>query len=339
MGRVIKIPMKAIVLEAADKPLVLKEVEKPALKPGEVLVKIKAAALNRRDYWITIGKYAGIKYPSILGSDGAGIVAEAGSDAEKEWVGREVIINPSHNWGDHPEFQSKDFKILGLPEDGTFAEYVKVKAEYLHPKPAHLTWEQAAALPLAGLTAYRALFTKGRVTKKDKVLITGAGSGTGSIAVQLAHAAGCQVFVTSGAGEKIERAKQLGAVAGVCYKAQDWAEQLQHLSGGFDVVIDSALGEGFGKLPDICNPGARVVIFGGTAGDIPALNGRKIFWKQLQILGTTMGTSDEFAAMIRFVSEHRVTPVIDEIFPVANAQHAVNKMAGSSQFGKIVLQA
>jgi NADPH:quinone reductase-like Zn-dependent oxidoreductase len=331
--------MKAIVLEAADKPLVLKEVEKPALKPGEVLVKIKAAALNRRDYWITAGKYAGIKYPSILGSDGSGIVAEAGSDAEKEWIGREVIINPSHNWGDHPEFQSKDFKILGLPEDGTFAEYVKVKAEYLHRKPAHLTWEQAAALPLAGLTAYRALFTKGRVAKKDKILITGAGSGTGSIAVQLAHAAGCQVFVTSGTGEKIERAKQLGAVAGVCYKAQDWAEQLQHLSGGFDVVIDSALGEGFGKLPDICNPGGRIVIFGGTAGDIPALNGRKIFWKQLQILGTTMGTSDEFAAMIRFVSEHRVTPVIDEIFPLADAQHAVNKIAGSSQFGKIVLQA
>ncbi|HWZ17134.1 MAG TPA: zinc-binding dehydrogenase [Mucilaginibacter sp.] len=331
--------MNAIVLEAADKPLVLKEVEKPALKPGEVLVKIKAAALNRRDYWITVGKYAGIKYPSILGSDGAGIVAEAGSDAEKEWMGREVIINPSHNWGDHPEFQSKDFKILGLPEDGTFAEYVKVKAEYLHPKPTHLTWEQAAALPLAGLTAYRALFTKGRVTKKDKVLVTGAGSGTGSIAVQLAHAAGCQVFVTSGWGEKIERAKHLGAVAGVCYKAQDWAEQLQHLSGGFDVVIDSALGEGFGKLPDICNPGARIVIFGGTAGDIPALNGRKIFWKQLQLLGTTMGTSDEFATMVSFVNEHQVIPVIDEIFPLADAQRAVNKMGHSSQFGKIVLQA
>lgn len=331
--------MKAIVLEAADKPLILKEVEKPALKPGEVLVKIKAAALNRRDYWITVGKYAGIKYPSILGSDGSGIVAEAGSGAEKKWIGREVIINPSHNWGDHAEFQSKDFKILGLPEDGTFAEYVKVKAEYLHLKPPHLTWEQAATLPLAGLTAYRALFTKGRVTKKDRVLVTGAGSGTGSIAVQLAHAAGCQVFVTSGWGEKIERAKHLGAVAGVCYKAQDWAEQLQHLSGGFDVVIDSALGEGFGKLPDICNPGARMVIFGGTAGDIPALNGRKIFWKQLQLLGTTMGTSDEFAAMVSFVNEHQVIPVVDEIFPLADAQQAVNKMAGSSQFGKIVLQA
>ena len=113
--------MKAIVLEAADQPLVLKEVEKPLLAPGEVLVKIKAAALNRRDFWITIGKYAGITYPSILGSDGAGVVAEVGDKADEQLIGNEVIINPSHDWGDHPEYQGKDFKILGLPEHGTFA--------------------------------------------------------------------------------------------------------------------------------------------------------------------------------------------------------------------------
>jgi zinc-binding alcohol dehydrogenase/oxidoreductase len=331
--------MKAIVLEAADKPLIFKEVEKPALNPGEALVKIKAAALNRRDYWITIGKYAGIKYPSILGSDGAGIVAEAGSAAEQEWIGKEVIINPSHDWGNHPEYQSKEFKILGLPENGTFAEYVRVRAEYLYPKPHHLSWEQAAALPLAGLTAYRALFTKGRATKGDKVLIVGVGSGTGTIALQLALAAGCQVFVTSGAGEKIERAKQLGAAAGVNYKSQDWAEQLQYLAGGFDVIIDSALGDGFAKLLDICNPGARIVFFGGTSGNIPELNGRKIFWKQLQILGTTMGTADEFKAMVSFVNEHQIIPVIDEVFPLADAEKAVSKMENSTQFGKIVLSA
>jgi len=331
--------MKAVVLAAAEKPLTLKEVDKPALKAGEVLVKIKAAALNRRDYWITEGKYAGIKYPTILGSDGAGIVAEAGDDADKHWIGREVIINPGHDWGSHPEFQSKEFKILGLPEDGTFAEYVKVRSEYLHNKPAHLDWEQAAALPLAGLTAYRALFTKGRAEKRNKVLITGVGSGTGSFALQFAHAAGCAVFVTSGSGEKIEQAKQLGAAAGVNYKAQDWAEQLQHLSGGFDVIVDSALGEGFAKLPDICNPGARIVFFGGTAGNIPELNGRKIFWKQLQLLGTTMGTPEEFTAMVSFVNEHQVVPVIDEIFPLADAEKAIRKMERSSQFGKIILRA
>ena len=329
--------MKAIVLEAADQPLVLKEVEKPALMPGEVLVKIKAAALNRRDYWITIGKYAGIKYPSILGSDGAGIVAEAGSEAEKEWLNKEVIINPGHDWGDHPEYQSKDFKILGLPENGTFAEYVKVKSVYLDEKPAHLSWEQSAAIPLAGLTAYRALFTKGKAKKGDKVLITGVGSGTGTFTLQWAVAAGCTVFVTSGTSEKIDSAKKLGAAAGINYKSQDWAEQLMHLSGGFDVIIDSALGKGFAKLPDICNPGARIVIFGGTAGDIPELNGRKLFWKQLQIIGTTMGTGEEFTAMLDLLNKHRIIPVIDEVFPLADAAKAVEKMAGASQFGKIIL--
>lgn len=328
--------MKAIVLESAENPVVYKEVEKPVAGPGEVLVKIKAAALNRRDYCITIGKYAGIKYPTILGADGAGIVAEAGEGAE-DWLNKEVVINPSHNWGEHPEYQGKDFKILGLPDDGTLAEYVKVKVEYLLPKPAHLTFEQTAALPLAGLTAYRALFTKARIKKGDKVLIVGVGAGTGTFLLQMAVAAGCQVFVTSGTSEKLARAKQLGAAAGVNYKAQDWAEELKHLAGGFDAVIDSALGDGFAQIPDLCNPGARIVFFGGTAGNIPEMNGRAIFWKQLQILGTTMGTQEEFKAMLDFVTEHQIVPVVDEVFPIAHAKSAFDKMADSSQFGKLVI--
>ncbi len=331
--------MKAIVLEAADKPLAFKEVEKPVLQPGEALVKIKAAALNRRDYWITVGKYAGIKYPTILGSDGAGIVAEVGDDADKHLIGKEVIINPGYGWGDDENFQSDSFKILGLPDDGTFAEYVKVKTQHLHTKPAHLSWEQAAAVPLAALTAYRALFIKGKVKRGDKVLISGVGAGTGTIALQLALAAGCQVFVTSGSADKIERAKKLGATAGVNYKADDWAEQLLHLAGGFDVIIDSALGEGFAKLPDICNPGGRIIIFGGTAGNLPALNGRKIFWRQLQIIGTMMGSPADFKAMLDFLNEHQIVPVVDEVFPLADAAKAISKMENSSQFGKIILTA
>jgi len=330
--------MKAIVLEAADKPLVCKEVEKPTLAPGEVLVHIKAAALNRRDYWITVGKYAGIKYPSILGSDGAGVVAEVGSEADKHWLNKEVVINPSNNYGKSDDYQGTDFKILGLPDDGTFAEYVKTRVEYLHPKPNHLTWEQAAAIPLAGLTAYRALFTKAKAKKGDKVLISGVGAGTGVFALQWAVAAGCQVFVTSGSGEKIERAKKLGAAAGVNYKAQDWAEQLKLMAHGFDIIIDSALGAGFAKFPDLCNPGGRIVVFGGTAGNIPPLDGRKIFWKQLQLLGTTMGTHDDFTAMLAFVTKHELVPVVDEVYDFKNAQKAIDKMEKSSQFGKIVLQ-
>ena len=269
--------MKAIVLESAEKPIVVKEVAQPVLQAGEVLVQVKAAALNRRDYWITVGKYAGIKYPTILGSDGAGIVTKLGEGVAAAWLGKEVIINPSHDYGDNPEFQGKDFKILGLPDDGTFAEYVKVKATYLYAKPAHLTWEQAAAIPLAGLTAYRALFTKGKAKQGDKVLIVGAGSGTGTFLIQWAVAAGCEVYTTSGSADKIAATLKLGAKAGVNYKDVDWDEQLKQLAGGFDVVIDSALGEGFAKIPDLCKPGAHIVTFGGTAGNFPEFNARKFF--------------------------------------------------------------
>jgi len=329
--------MKAVVLTGLNEPLAIKEVDKPVLQAGEALVQLKAAALNRRDYWISIGKYAGIKYPTILGSDGAGVVAEVADNADQSWVGKEVLINPGHEWGTHPEYQSKEFKILGLPEDGTLAEYVKVKTEYLHPKPSHLTFEQAAAIPLAGLTAYRALFEKGRAKAGDKVLIVGAGAGTGTFAIQFAVAAGCQVFVTSGSGEKIDRARHLGAAAGVNYKAQDWAEELQHMAGGFDVIIDSALGKDFAKLPDLCNPGARIVFFGATAGNIPELNPRTLFSKQIQLLGTMMGSPDDFKAMLNLIDEHKIVPVVDEVFSLSRAQQAVDKMGNSAQFGKIVL--
>ncbi|MCC8426560.1 zinc-binding dehydrogenase [Mucilaginibacter sp. UR6-11] len=331
--------MKANVLEAPDKPIIWKEVETPTLAAGEVLVKIKAAALNRRDYWITIGKYAGLKYPVILGSDGAGTVAETGEGVDASWLGKEVIIHPAGNWGENEDYQGKDFKILGLPDDGTFAEYVKTRAECLYDKPAYLTWEQAAAIPLAGVTAYRALFTKGKAKKGDTVLISGVGGGTGAFALQWAVAAGCRVFVTSGTGEKIEMARRLGALAGVNYKAQDWAEELKHMAGGFDVIIDSALGEGFAKFPDLCNPGGRIVFFGGTAGDIPAINGRKVFWKQLQLLGTTMGNATDFKNMIAFMTAHQIIPVIDEVFALEDAAKAIEKMAAATQFGKLVLKA
>jgi NADPH:quinone reductase-like Zn-dependent oxidoreductase len=181
------------------------------------------------------------------------------------------------------------------------------------------------------------LFTKAKAKKGNKVLIVGVGAGTGTFLLQFAVAAGCQVFVTSGSGEKLERAKQLGAAAGVNYKAQDWAEELKHLAGGFDVVIDSALGPDFNKIPDLCNPGARIAFFGGTAGNLPEINARPIFWKQLQLLGTTMGTQAEFKAMIDFVAEHKIVPVIDEVYPLANAKDAIEKMGANKQFGKLVI--
>ncbi len=330
--------MKAIVLASAIDPIVYQEIEKPHIADDEVLVSIKAAALNRRDYWITVGKYAGIKYPSVLGSDGAGVVVGAGSAVDQQWLHRDVIINPSNNWGSNEDFQSSNFTILGLPAQGTLAEYVKVKAEYLHSKPAHLSWEQAAALPLAGLTTFRALFTKGKAKAGNKILVTGVGGGTGVFTLQWAVAAGCEVYVTSGSDAKLELAMSLGAKGGVNYHSSDWAGQLGKIAGGFDVIIDSALGDEFDKLLDLASPGGRLVFFGGTAGNIPPLNGRKIFWKQLQIMGTTMGSPGDFERMLTFIDQHKVVPVVDEVFPFNEAKAAFEKLADSSQFGKIVLK-
>lgn len=330
--------MKALVLEGIQQKAQIKKVVKPTLQSGEALVRIKAAALNRRDYWIQQGKYAGLKFPIILGSDSSGIVEEVFDAADASWVGKEVVIHPGSYWGEHPNFQSANFKILGLPEDGTFAEYVKVDVKNLFIKPAHLTHQQAAAFPLAGLTAYRALFTKAQLKKEDTVLITGIGSGVATFALLFAVNFGCKVYVTSSSPEKIEKAIALGAKGGVNYKDADFDEELKSLSGGIDVVIDGAVGEGFAKHLTYVNPGARIVFFGATAGDMPALNARAIFWKQLQILGTTMGTTEEFKAMHQFICGHQIIPVISDVFKLEDGASAIALMANSSQFGKIVLE-
>jgi NADPH:quinone reductase-like Zn-dependent oxidoreductase len=330
--------MKAIILEALNQPLVIKEVERSALLENEALVKIKAAALNHRDVWIQKGQYANIKFPAVLGSDGAGIVTELGQNADKSLLGKEVIINPSHNWGENVKAQSKNFKILGLPDWGTFAEYVNVPAKYITLKPAHLNFEQACAIPLGGLTAYRAMFTRGQLQNGEKVLITGIGGGVALLALQFAIVAGAQVWVTSGSGHKIEKAIALGAVEGVNYKESGWEEKLREQSGGFDLIIDSAAGEDFNKLINLAVAGGRIVFYGGTQGVIKHIPPQKVFWKQLSILGSTMGSESEFKAMVQFVENNKIKPIIDKVFPWQQTEQAMRRMDNSEQFGKIVLQ-
>lgn len=330
--------MKAIILEGINQSLKMVDVETPHLLPTEALIKVKASAFNRRDWWIKQGKYAGLKFPIILGSDASGIVEAVADELDEHWLGQEVIINPSLNWGENENFQSANFQILGLPQNGTFAEYVKVNVSQLHKKPQFLNFEESAAIPLAGLTAYRALFTKARLQKGDNVLIAGAGGGTATFAILFAIAAGANVFVTSGSKEKIDKAIALGAKAGLCYKDADWDQQLLNYVQGLDIIIDSALGDGFSKYPNLANPGGRIVFFGGTAGNIPEFNGRSVFWKQLEILGTTMGSPKDFDAMVSFVNQHQIKPVIDEVFELSDAEMAFSKMNEYEQFGKIVMR-
>lgn len=329
--------MKALVLEGIDSPFIYKEVDNPVIKENEVLIKIKAAALNHRDLWIQKGKYAGLKFPIILGSDGAGIVTKIGKLVDPSFLNREVIINPGQQWGQNKNFQSKDFKILGLPDNGTFAEFVSVPAKYVFPKPAHLSFEEAAALPLAGLTAFRALFSRGQLQEGEKVLITGIGGGVALYAMQFALAHGAMVYVTSSSDSKIELAKNLGVKAGVNYTKEDWQSQLMSETDGFDLIIDSAAGKDFNNLIEIAAPGGRLVFYGATQGTITEIDPRKVFWKQLSILGSTMGNPNEFEAMVAYINKTKIRPSI-KAFEVGKANEAFKLMDQKGQMGKIVLK-
>lgn len=329
--------MKAAVLTAVKQPLSLLELSSPVAAPGQAVVHLKAAALNHRDLWTQLGLYPNIKLPIILGSDGAGVVTSVGSDANHAWVGRDVIINPSLDWGDDSRAQGPKFRILGLPDNGTFAEQLLIPAANLAPKPVHLSWEEAAALPLAGLTAWRALFTRAQLKAGERVLVTGVGGGAALFALQFALAAGAEVWVTSGSSEKIGRAKGLGAAGGVNYREPDWAQALERQAGRFEVIVDSAGGEGFARLIDLTAPGGRLVFFGATTGNPAGLDMRKCFFRQINLLGTTMGSPADFAGMTHFAEVQKIVPIVDQLFPLEAAESALRRMEAGAQFGKIVL--
>jgi NADPH:quinone reductase-like Zn-dependent oxidoreductase len=334
--------MKAIQLGEMHQPVQLIDIPTPTPGPDEVLIQLRAAALNHRDVFIQQGLYPGIKLPAILGSDGAGIVTELGSNVNAVHIGQDVLINPGLHWGTNPRFYGSDFRILGMPDNGTFAEYITVPAHYVYSKPAHLTFEQAAALPLTGLTAWRALMTRARYQPSERVLITGIGGGAALSAMQFAVAAGADVWVTSGDDTKIQRAIELGANGGVNYRQPDWLKQLMEKTGGgrtgyFDVIVDSAGGPGFAKLIDAAAAGGRIVFYGGTTGNITDVVPPKVFFKQLDILGTTMGNEQEFAAMLDFVGKHKIVPVIDTTLPLLETEQALRRMNDGKQFGKIIL--
>ncbi len=318
--------MRALVLTQEKKLEYCTDFPAPDPSNGEDVVRIRAAALNHRDVWITQGLYPGIVFPVVLGSDGAGVCQ-----------GREVLINPSIGWGNNPAFQAKGYHILGMPRHGTLAEYVTVPATQVYAKPVHLTMEEAAALPLAALTAWRAVFSKGVVQPGERVLITGIGGGVALFAMQFALSAGAQVWVSSGHEEKLEKARALGAAGGVNYRQDDWLQRLQALAEGFDVVVDGAGGPGLGQILKLCRPGARVVVYGGGQGAVPDLKPQALFWKQISILGTSMGRDAEFADMLAWVSHHQIRPVIDSVFPFSDGHAAFERMARGQQFGKIIL--
>ena len=330
--------MRALVLEGVGKPLELREVPTPAAGEGEAIVRIVAAAINHRDLWIQKGQYAGLKFPIVLGSDGVGVVHECGPGVDASWKGRAVVLDPSLRWGDDPRAQGRDFRILGLPDDGTFAEYVRVPASQLHARPEHLTDAEAAAIPLAGVTAYRAVVTHGEVRAGMRVLVTGIGGGVSAFALQIAHSQGAEVHVTSSQNDKLERAKAQGAAFGANYTNETWVKDLKASAPeGYDFIVDSAGGDGFASLLELARPGGRVVFYGATRGNPKGLDLRRIFWKQLRLQGTTMGTAADFSAMLKLYADAKLRPVVDRTFPFEAGNEAFAHVGAAAQFGKVVL--
>jgi zinc-binding alcohol dehydrogenase/oxidoreductase len=273
--------MKAIVLRGTGGPEQLKyeDFPDPTAAVGEVVVRLETAALNHRDVWVRRGLYPGIQLPIIPGSDGAGVIIEVGEGMDAARLGSEVIINPALNWGDDPRVQGPAFNILGLPRHGTYAEKVAIPEANALPKPKGFSWEDAAAIGLASLTAYRALVTRARVQPGETVLITGIGGGVSCVALQIAKSMGCRVLVTSGSDEKLAKARHLGADEGVNYNRQDWEQAILKMTGGRgpEVVLDSVGGDTLSKCLEVIQPAGRLVTYGATTGSVKDLEIRPDF--------------------------------------------------------------
>jgi NADPH:quinone reductase-like Zn-dependent oxidoreductase len=330
--------MKAAVLRNIKEPLAIEsDYPDPVVGEGEVVVQIKAAALNRRDLWIQQGQYARIKTPCILGSDGSGIVVEVGPNVSKEWIGKEVVINPSFNWGENPRYQSRQYEILGMPRNGTFAEYCLVPESQIVLKPENFYFEEAAALPLAGLTAYRALFTRGEFNPTEPLFINGIGSGVALFVFEFALHFGTEIWVSSSSEEKREFALNMGASGAIDYRDPEAFEMLAKQGTLFPLIIDSGGGETFKHIAKIVSYGGRIVFFGATTGAWQAVPAPLLFWKQVDLRGTTMGTRQEFFQMIRFCSKMNIKPFIHEIYTLDQINEALGVMKANQHMGKLVI--
>lgn len=324
--------MRAV--ELTSEGLALSDLAKPIVGDGEALVAVKSAALNHRDVFICEGKYPGIKTPCVLGADCSGVVVEC---TDSTWLGQAVLVNPGKHWGDSDEYHATEYQILGMPENGTFADFVVVPVSSLAKKPPHLSFVEGAALPLAGLTAWHALFSKAKIQSGERVLVTGAGGGVSSIALTLCLAAGCEVYTTSSKKEQREYWLARGAKGAFDYRDETWVAHLRDI-GGVHVVLDSAGGNQLNDLLGVLQRGGRLSVYGMTTGNPAPFDVFKLFWKQISLFGTKMGSDSDFVEMVEFVAKHEIVPQVDSVFELTEFEQAFERMKLSQQQGKIVLK-
>ncbi len=331
--------MRALILRSAQGLDGARLEEVPATTPveGEVCVALKAAALNHRELWIARGQYPGMTLPAILGADGAGVIAAVGPGVDPGRVGEAVLLYPGLRWGADPAYPAATFGLLGMPGPGTIAQSVCVPADSAVPLPPHLDFAQAAALPLAGLTAWRGLVTKAGLRAGEKLLVTGVGGGVATFALLFGVAMGAEVFVTSGSDATLEKAAALGARAGFNYRHENWRKALAKQSGGIDVVFDGAPAASYPQYARALAMGARVVLYGSTGGTDFSVNAPELFLKNLRLIGTNVGNPAEFAAMVAFVAQRGLKPAIDCRFPLSAAVEALAHLERGHGFGKIII--
>ena len=323
------------------------EVGKPRPAAGEVLIAVKSAALNHLDIWVRKGRRGiTLSMPHILGSDACGVISETSPDVDDFSKGDEVIINPGLSCrrcescvrGEQSECES--FGLIGMNRPGTFAQYVAVPAANVCHKPEFMSFDEAAALPLAYTTAWRMLMTRAQIKPGQTLLIHGIGGGVALAALQLAKLAGAVVIVTSSSDEKLSRAGQLGADHIINYKTGNVKDSvMRETSGrGVDVVFETVGAATWQMDFEVVRRGGKIVICGVTGGPKAETNLQALYWNQLTIMGSTMGSEDDFRSMLSAVSAAKLKPVIDSVFPLDKARDAVSKMENGQQFGKIVLK-
>jgi len=316
--------VKAVRIHEDGGPEVLRyeEAPDPVAGEGEVLVELRAASVNHLDLWIRAGQPS-VPKPRILGADGAGVLAE---------TGERVVINPglSHEGGIH---------VVGEHTDGTYAELIALPRSAVHPLPETISFEQAAAFPLVFETAYRMLVTKARLQPGEWVLVWGIGSGVATAALAIAKALGANVVATSSSDVKLERAKTLGADATLNHDRDDVVAAVRELSGGgADVVVEHVGEATWTRTLQAVRTGGRIVVCGATSGPNPPASLHRIWWRELQIFGSTMGTEADFLGAFELVASGRALPVVDSVFPLAEAAAAHERVERGEQLGKVVLR-
>src|SRR6201988_4401832 len=301
----------------------------PPTRPGWATVKLHASALNWHDVLVRQGRYRS-PLPHVIGADGAGVRTD---------TGEHVVVLPSLNWGNRQEAPGSGWEILGDYTPGTYAELVSVPTDCLAAKPARLSWSEAAALPLVGVTTYRALFARGRLRAGESMLVIGAGGGIATMAIALAVAAGASIVVTSSSTDTIERAVSTGAIGGVLHSEEGWPEHARGLSpgnAGFDLVLDP-VGR-WSESVRALRPGGRLVVLGANAAQTADMDIRNFYFGQFDLVGTPMGSSGDFPGLLNMIDRRSVRPpVIDSEFPLDRAAEAHEHLERGRTFGKCVL--